>query len=103
MKYLKLRTKDNVFSSYEYETLFGLIRIDQEAIYVMSVYNKNLNNGSFKPFIKMLERSRKPIIMLNVHNARLWHYFMHNGYRPHDGIVKDTLLQFPNSLIKQPK
>lgn len=100
---LKLQTEDQVFMSYEFHNLFGLIRISKEAIYVFSIYNKEKHDGSFKRFMEYIESSKKPVIMLNVRNAKLWHHFNHKGYRPYNGKVKGTGLSFVQSLIKYPK
>ena len=97
---IHLRTKDNLFMSYEFRSLLGLIRISKEAIYIFSLYNKNIGDGSFKAFMEYVESSKKPIIILNVRNSRLWHHFRHQGYQPHNGKVLGTELSFKDSLIK---
>lgn len=97
---LKLETADNLFMSYEFGTLFGLIRVSKEANYIFSIYNKEKGNGCFKEFMRFVEESSKPTIILNVRNSRLWHHLRHNGYQPYNGEVVGTNLNFVQSLIK---
>lgn len=100
---MTLKTEDNLFMSYEYHSLFGLIRISKEAVYIFSIYNKYKHNGAFKDFMQYIEKSKKPIIFLNVRNSKFWHHLSHNGYRPHSGEVLGTDIIFKDSLIKYPK
>lgn len=101
---ISLKTEGNVFMSFEYETLFGLIRITGEAIFVHSIYNKVLNNGSFEKFMNYLEGSKKPIIILEVRNRKFWHHLRSTrNYQLYDGIVPGTNLTFNDCLIKKPK
>lgn len=97
---IHLRTEDNLFMSYEFRSLFGLIRISKEAIYIFSLYNKNIGDGSFKAFMDYVESSNKPVVILNVRNSRLWHHFRHKGYQLYNGEVVGTSLSFRDSLIK---
>ena len=98
---LELQKEDAVFMSYKYGTLFGLIRISEEAIYVFSVYNTEKKNGNFNDFVNHLEEGKKPIIFLNVKNSLLHrHFTMKRNYYPYKGKIKDTGLGFEHSLIK---
>lgn len=99
---IHLRTENNLFMSYEFKSLFGLIRISKEAIYIFSLYNTNIGDGSFKEFMEYVESSKKPVVILNVINPKLWHHFRVNGYHLFDGKIKGTELSFRDSLIKHP-
>lgn len=101
---ITLKTEDNVFMSYEYKSIFGLIRLSEEAVYIHTIYNKQIGNGSFDEFMDYIEASKKPIILLDVRNGKLWHHLRHaRGYAPHYGEVEGTGLKFDNCLIKKPK
>lgn len=100
----KLKTEDNLFMSYEFETIFGLIRMDKDDIIIHSIHNTDKGNGAFKRFMDYVESSKKNIILVDIHFGRLWHHFRHaRGYNLHPEFVIKNRVKFETCLIKKAK
>ena len=97
-----LKTEDNLFLSYEFETVYGLIRLENDNIIIQSIHNANKGNGAFKRFMDYIETSKKNIIVVDIHNGRLWHHFRHvRGYNLHPEFIEKNRVKFETCLIKK--